>query len=162
VDYAKLDLPLLTLTQHVYECLPEPPVDTAAPLSGAAMAWGPGNGVDRLSSLPDELLCNIVSRLPVKDAARTTMLSTRWTRVQHLVPLALVDARLLPCEDLTATVSSALASHPGPFGCIHLTGTPMDDRQAAGICHWLEVLASNVAESLDAHAQEDCDAERRC
>jgi hypothetical protein len=37
----------------------------------------------------------------------------------------------------------------------------MDDRQAAGIYHWLEVLASNVAESLDAHAQEERDTEQR-
>ena len=40
-----------------------------------------GNEDDRLSKLPDDLLLNIVERLDIADAARTTILSRRWKDV---------------------------------------------------------------------------------
>ncbi|TVU34394.1 hypothetical protein EJB05_16226, partial [Eragrostis curvula] len=51
----------------------------AAILDGTLSAdvSGGGDGEDRISALPDELRCNIVSRLRIKDAVRTTVLSTR-------------------------------------------------------------------------------------
>ncbi|RLN08340.1 hypothetical protein C2845_PM11G03430 [Panicum miliaceum] len=94
------------------------------------------------------MLCNIISRLPVKDAARTTMFSSRWRRVWNTTPLVLVDAHLLPVAGTTGSihrantpslrlgavppkrdlssaqrglanaVSSVLAAHPGPFCCV--------------------------------------------
>ncbi|CAL4996167.1 unnamed protein product [Urochloa decumbens] len=94
-DFAKLDDPQKMMIQDVYESLPKHPA-AAAPLSRAAAAWGPSDGADRLSILPAVLLRNVVSRLPAKDAARTTVLSKRWRRVWHSVPLSLVDALRRP------------------------------------------------------------------
>ncbi|KAG2658242.1 hypothetical protein PVAP13_1KG253000 [Panicum virgatum] len=154
LNFFGMDETVLTLTKSAFINLPHPPAANAAPLSGAVPARAP-DGVDRISLLPAGILRNIVSRLPVKDAARTTMLSTRWRRVWHTTPLVLVDAHLLPVAGTTGSihrastssfrlgavpperdlssapcglanaVTSVLAAHPGPFCCVYLTGTPM-------------------------------------
>jgi hypothetical protein len=46
-----------------------------------------GNGlVDRISGLPDELLCHILTFLPIKQAFITTLLSKRWTPLCYSLP----------------------------------------------------------------------------
>lgn len=56
-----------------------------------------GKRADRLSALPDDILVNILDRLNVREAARTSVLSRRWTQLcaklsrliisaQHFVP----------------------------------------------------------------------------
>ncbi|KAL6595620.1 hypothetical protein ACP70R_047960 [Stipagrostis hirtigluma subsp. patula] len=81
-------------------------------------------GADRISALPDELLSDVISRLPTKDAARTTTLSTRWRSLWAATPLRLDDYDLVPggrqsrnAADLGALAAAsarAIASHPGP------------------------------------------------
>ncbi|EEE57023.1 hypothetical protein OsJ_06799 [Oryza sativa Japonica Group] len=82
----------------VGDSIPDPPVSTLPRLAPAAAARAPADGVDRISRLPDELLRDVVSRLPARDGARTAALSTRWRGVWHSVPLALVEAHLAPHE----------------------------------------------------------------
>ncbi|GJN28837.1 hypothetical protein PR202_gb17006 [Eleusine coracana subsp. coracana] len=62
-----------TALKAAYESLPTPPA-TAAAWSTAV----PNDGVDRISRLPDQILQNIVSRLPAQDAVRTGALASRW------------------------------------------------------------------------------------
>ena len=50
----------------------------------ATEEWGSDGGVDRISSLPDDLLHAILIRL--RDAARTSVLSRRWRRVWAHLP----------------------------------------------------------------------------
>ncbi|XP_004305027.1 PREDICTED: F-box/FBD/LRR-repeat protein At5g56420-like [Fragaria vesca subsp. vesca] len=42
-------------------------------------------GVDRISALPDDLIVSIVSLLPLKEAAATSVLSTRWRHIWTFV-----------------------------------------------------------------------------
>ncbi|CAL4962812.1 unnamed protein product [Urochloa decumbens] len=138
--------------------LPRPPVSAAASLSADSSFPGGGSG-DRLSALPDAILRNIVSRLPVKDAARTAVLSSRWRPLWRSAPLALVDAHLVQSAgggdsapragsgSVAAAVSRVLEAHRGPFRCVHLTRTSMGAHRAE-LALWLDLLAAKGVEEF--------------
>uniref|UniRef100_A0A0E0PY67 F-box domain-containing protein n=1 Tax=Oryza rufipogon TaxID=4529 RepID=A0A0E0PY67_ORYRU len=165
-----LDDNMRMVTKNVYSSLPDPPVSLHAPLAFAAAAWPPRDGVDRISALPVDILRDILSRLPARDAARTSALSTRWRRLWRSAPLVLADAHLKhtgrapgPDEldrtgglllramdgmrDVARMVSSALAAHPGPFRSVHITCTPMDAHRSE-LALWLQLLAARGVQEL--------------
>uniref|UniRef100_A0A0E0LBS8 F-box domain-containing protein n=1 Tax=Oryza punctata TaxID=4537 RepID=A0A0E0LBS8_ORYPU len=162
-----LDDSMSLAAKHVYSSLPEPPVSVSAPLAAVACGWTTSDGVDRITRLPVEILRNIVSRLPAKDAARTSALSSRWRRLWRSVPLVVADAHLMPSfgfafgsgmagllaravagtSDVSAAVSSALAAHPGPFRSVHITCTPMDAHRSEAAL-WLQLLAAKGVQEL--------------
>ncbi|KAF7032795.1 hypothetical protein CFC21_043935 [Triticum aestivum] len=149
------NMPLL-----VYGYLPHPPVSTTPALPLPAAVWV-HDGVDRISRLPDVVLVNILSRLPAKDAARTAALASRWRPLWRTAPLALVDSHLLPDggasgpftirdpspRAVTAAVSRILAAHPGPFRCVHLTRTIMQEHRAE-MTRWLDILVAKGVQEL--------------
>ncbi|KAM0890488.1 hypothetical protein ACQ4PT_027020 [Festuca glaucescens] len=115
--------------------LPDPPAAVDAHLS----ALLPHDGVDRLSHLPDVLLANIVSHIPIKEAARTAALSRHWRGIWRSAPLVLVDSQILPAgtevaradaRRITSAVSGVFVAHPGPFHCVHLTSSCMEEFHA--------------------------------
>ncbi|GAU37616.1 hypothetical protein TSUD_365370 [Trifolium subterraneum] len=60
--------------------------------------------VDRISNLPDELLCHILSFLPTEFAFRTTVLSKRWTPLFDSLPvLDFVYVRRVSTHPLMST-----------------------------------------------------------
>ncbi|KAM0894399.1 hypothetical protein ACQ4PT_024554 [Festuca glaucescens] len=137
----------------MHYCLPASPVSAAASLSAAFS--GGGGGEDRISALPDGLLRNVVSRLPVKDGARTDALSRRWRGLWRATPLVLDDAHLLtdgPGVDwrapAAAVVSRVLASHPGPFRWAHLLSNFFDETNQDALAEWLRLLADKGVENL--------------
>ncbi|TVU34401.1 hypothetical protein EJB05_16233, partial [Eragrostis curvula] len=162
MDSQKLDSAMDLMEGFIRSCLPNPPVSANAFLSADFSSPSGGDvAVDRVSALPDDLLRDVVSRLPAKDAARTAMLSSRWRPLWRSARLSLVDTNLLPgggnneppprrAKDfgaVTAAVSRVLEAHPGPFRCVALTCVPMDAHRAE-LVRWLHLLAVKGVEEL--------------
>ena len=55
-------------------------------------AMGKGNKDDRLSALPDDILVNILDRLNVPEAARTSILSRRWSQLCAKLSRLIINA----------------------------------------------------------------------
>ncbi|KAL6888894.1 hypothetical protein ACP4OV_009920 [Aristida adscensionis] len=76
---------------------------------------GEGDGIDRISHLPDVVLGEIISLLPTNEAARTQVLASRWHSLWLSTPLSLDHGDLLGDEEVQAGVISwILVAHPGP------------------------------------------------
>uniref|UniRef100_M8BU42 Uncharacterized protein n=1 Tax=Aegilops tauschii TaxID=37682 RepID=M8BU42_AEGTA len=145
------------ILSYIHLVLPGPPASRHAP---GLNAPPPHDPPDRLSLLPDTLLRNVLPRLPVMDAARTTALSRRWRGLWRSAPLVLVDAHLLPTSPtmqvqvswdaarrVTSAVSRILAAHPGPFRCVHLTTSYMEEFRGL-LARWLQLLAVKGMQEL--------------
>lgn len=139
----------------VYDCLPPPtfagsdlPYGGGRPSSSAVVRESQYFHVssveteDRISFLPDCLRRNIISRLPIRDAVRTKILSHRWCNDWASTPLYLDDIHLIRTseKERTQMVSRVLMEHPGPFHCIRFVHTSFDHRREALIL-WLSILA---------------------
>ncbi|TVU38581.1 hypothetical protein EJB05_11961, partial [Eragrostis curvula] len=117
-------------------------------------------GADRISGLPDELLHEILLRLPsTADAARTSLLSRRWRRVwAHVPAISLTDGdQEARGSSILDAVDAALAAHAAPALdrlAISLTDDWDSPRRrelddiAARVAPWLRFASRHVAGEL--------------
>ena len=89
-----------------------------------------GVGLDFISSLLDDMLTVIISLLPIKYGARTTLLSRRWRPLWNSSPLDLIDTHEL-CHGYRKSLdafSKILSSHPGPTKGLRMGKFHSNDR----------------------------------
>ncbi|KAF7078053.1 hypothetical protein CFC21_082532 [Triticum aestivum] len=116
--------------------------DVADDRPAAVPAAQDDDGQDHISRLPDDLLSNIISRLPTNEAARTMVLSTRWRGVWAATPLLVDDAHLRAADGLCElrSVSRCVAAHPGPVLAARVTRLSFYQHEYA-----LQQLIANLA-----------------
>jgi hypothetical protein len=154
---------VMDVTAHfLASCITDPPVSTEVVLSADFSSSGGGADEDLISALPDALLFRVISLLPVKDAARTAALSSRWRPLWCSTPLVLYDSHLLPGigEDddeslnpdeesriIAAAVIRVLEAHPGPFRSVSFLWIGMYRRHAE-FARLMLLLATKGVEEL--------------
>ncbi|CAM0946999.1 unnamed protein product [Alopecurus aequalis] len=97
------------------------------------------DGQDHISRLTNDLLSNIISRLPTKEAARTMLLSARWRCVWAATPLLVDDAHLRAAREsremsafgVVRAVSRCVAAHPGPIRAVRITRISFHNQEYA-------------------------------
>jgi hypothetical protein len=143
--------------QCVLHCLP----GAALTKVGTLFGLDDNDGEDRISALPYELLRDVVSRLPIKDAVRTTVLSPRWRHVLRSTPLVLYDAHLFPAssEDArVATIHRIFAAHPSPLRTVHIVYCffGVHERKLGEWSRFLAAGASRTSSSSASHHPWTC------
>jgi hypothetical protein len=112
---------------------------------------------DTISTLPDEILCHILSFLQTKDADATTILSKRWKHLwRSVTTLRIIDVKVETLNSHSAFihfVNSVLFSrHPDfPIKTFHLQVT-YDYRQvfpSKNITNWVNFVVQRDVECLD-------------
>jgi hypothetical protein len=87
------------------------PVIVRNPSIGELKQTTPMAAADRISELPDPILSHILSFLPTKLAATTSILSKRWKSVWHSVlTLDFDDETFKDFHSLTSFMSSTMSS----------------------------------------------------
>ncbi|CAN6197488.1 unnamed protein product [Urochloa humidicola] len=141
-----------------------PPPATAPGASGAAGSRGqqpppppppPGadgedDGINRINSLPNGVLGDIISLLPTKEGFRTQAVSRRWRPIWRTAPLNL-DLEDLPggdCDGLCATVARILTAHRGPGRYARIPSCHLHRRPSI-VNTWLQSPSLDNLEELD-------------
>nr|TKW30302.1 hypothetical protein SEVIR_2G027100v2 [Setaria viridis] len=127
-----------------------PPADHVVTMAAALSADEASDGEDRISDLPDDLRRKIVSRLPIKDAVRTSALSTHWRHFWRSVPLVLCDAHIPRTKHFSpyTAITSVLTQHPGPFRAVHLSRWSMRMYPNLQQVEWARLLPEKGVEDL--------------
>ena len=95
-------------------------------------------GRDFISSLPDDMLTAIISLLPIKYGALTTVLSWRWCPLWNSTPLDLIDTHEL-CHGYRESLdafSKILSSHLGPTRGLRMGKFRSNGKDRAKLDDW--------------------------
>lgn len=140
-----------------------------------------GNRGDRLSNLPDDILVNFLDRLNVPDAARTSILSRRWSQLStmlsrltisvfdflpHKGPIFEIDEVVRSNAAVVEATTSILARRDAARKTIHLLSMTffLKDGDPVSIGHAVaKTMATHKVEMAEIHHydREGCQSVRR-
>ncbi|XBJ19263.1 hypothetical protein VPH35_010256 [Triticum aestivum] len=103
--------------------------------------------VDHISDLPDAILGEIISLLPIKDGARTQALASRWRHLWRTASLNL-DFRGLPANHNGVLPGIILAAHEGLVHRLCLPARYLS-HQAAAMEAWIQSPALDKLQELN-------------
>ncbi|KAL8039137.1 hypothetical protein ABFX02_10G015400 [Erythranthe guttata] len=111
---------------------------------------------DRISQLPDDILVCILSLLPVKESARTSVLSSRWINLWKHTPSLNLNAPFTPFEvrdvekcNFVRWVNCVIRSHRAPTLKEFVVRFTLDRENRHAITRWLEFAFSRRVEKLE-------------
>ena len=107
-------------------------------------------GLDFISSLPDDMLRVIISLLPIKYGAQTTVLSQWWLPLWNSTPLDLIDTHEL-CHGYRKSLdafSKILESHLGPTTGLRMGKFHSNGKDRAKLDDWFRSPALDQLEEL--------------
>ena len=107
-------------------------------------------GLDFISSLPDDMLTVIISLLPIKYGARTTVLSRRWRHLWSSSPLDLINTHELfhGYRKSLHMFSKILGSHLGPTRGLRMGRFHSNGKDQANLDDWFQSPALDQLEEL--------------
>ena len=112
---------------------------------------------DLISELPDNLLCVILSYLPIKDAVRSSVLATRWRYLYHQLPKLILSPDLLmgsvipnppAIAQVENIISNILLLHSSHLETLDLYATDDWNFTSRNICKWVHCVASKNIKNL--------------
>ncbi|KAL7095319.1 hypothetical protein ACP275_10G016500 [Erythranthe tilingii] len=111
---------------------------------------------DRISQLPDDILVCILSLLPVKESARTSVLSSRWINLWKHTPSLNLNAPFTPFAvrdiekyNFVRWVNCVIRSHKAPTLKEFVVRFTLDRENKHAITRWLEFAFSRRVEKLE-------------
>ncbi|KAM1633193.1 hypothetical protein ACFXTN_010290 [Malus domestica] len=115
---------------------------------------GDFSGCDLISNLPQAIIESILTRLPIRDAVRTSCLSTKWrykwTTITHLSfdekCVTLSNDRALVEKSLIRFITQALFLHQGPIHKFQLRTSYL--QSCPDIDQWILFLSRNDVKEL--------------
>ncbi|RXH87501.1 hypothetical protein DVH24_034401 [Malus domestica] len=105
--------------------------------------------LDRISNLPSNVVENILSRLSIKEAVRTSVLSSNWRYKTAMLPHLVFDDRCYSNKNLTTfenIVNQVLLLHIGPISTFKLSHR--DHLATSDIDRWILHLSRNSIKDL--------------
>ncbi|KAE8800207.1 hypothetical protein D1007_24359 [Hordeum vulgare] len=107
-------------------------------------------GLELINKLPHDMMIVIISLLPNKYGARTTVVSRRWRPLWHSTALDLIDAHKL-CHGYRKsldTLSQILYSHHGPIRGLSTGMFRSNGKDQAKLGEWFRSRALDQLEEL--------------
>ncbi|KAJ1255675.1 hypothetical protein BS78_K172900 [Paspalum vaginatum] len=122
-----------------------------------------GGGVDHLSTLPDEVLQQILSLLPVKEAVQTCVLARSWRDIWKLTRHLRITASETPAyvEEVRGFVNSLLWARGGaPLDTCEIKFDAFEEDDEPLIHRWISLVVSCRVQSLLLHIYDIEDEDR--